>query len=294
MEHCVFSENTADPSYGSGGGLAIWASSPAIVNCTFHRNTAGDYGGGVLIGMESSASFVSCTMSDNQAPNGSCMGMFSAISISISNSILSYGYPGAAVFGTGNVNVSYCNVFGNSGGDWTGPIAGQLGINGNLCKEPLFVNRQQGDLHLFYHSPCRDSGDNSAPHLATNDFEGDPRIAYGTVDMGADENYAHLYWTGDAAPGGKVELKFVGPPGTSPVQLWLGSGIMIPPMTTKYGDWHLQFPLLANLGLGALPSPGGVLILPFTLSSTTPTPLMLPLQAGLGMKLTNLSTMHVE
>ena len=112
--------------------------------------------------------------------------------------------------------------------------------------------------------------------------------------MGADEFYTHLYWTGDATPGGNVALKFVGIPGTSPVQLWLGSGVMDPPMQTKYGDWHLQFPLLVNLGLGAMPSPDGVMALPFTLPPDTPVPLTLPFQAGIGIELTNLNVMEVK
>jgi hypothetical protein len=112
--------------------------------------------------------------------------------------------------------------------------------------------------------------------------------------MGADEFYTHLYWTGDATPGGSAALKFVGLPGTMPVQLWLGSGVMDPPMHTKYGDWYLKFPLLANLGLGAMPSPDGVMVLPFTLPPDIPVPITLPFQAGIGKELTNLCLLVVE
>jgi hypothetical protein len=97
---------------------------------------------------------------------------------------------------------------------------------------------------------------------------------------------------GDATPNGKVEMKFTGIPGL-PIQLWLGSGILGSPMNTKYGEWWLQFPLLLNAGMGAIPS-NGVLVLPATLPGTTPTPLTLPFQAGIGMELTNLSVIDVE
>ena len=158
--------------------------------------------------------------------------------------------------------------------------------------DPLFVDVSLGDCHLTFTSPCRDAGDNSAV-TELYDYEGDPRIAYGTVDMGADEFYTHLYWMGDATPGGNMALKFVGLPGTNPVQLWLGSGVMDPPLHTKYGDWYLQFPLLATVGLGTIPS-NGVFQLPFTFPTSTPTPLSLPFQAGVGMELTNLSVMDVK
>ena len=65
-------------------------------------------------------------------------------------------------------------------------------------------------------------------------------------------------------------------------------------MPTIYGDWYLQFPLLASVGLGSIPSPDGVLVFPFTFPANTPTPLSLPFQAGVGMELTNLSVLEVK
>ena len=112
--------------------------------------------------------------------------------------------------------------------------------------------------------------------------------------MGADEFYTHLYCIGDATPGGSMEIKFVGIPDTYPVIIWLGSGVMDPPMSTKYGYWHLQFPILAQAGLGSMPSTQGILVLPVTLPQNLPTPLLLPLQGGVGSQLTNLCAIEVE
>ena len=49
----------------------------------------------------------------------------------------------------------YCSdIVGNSGGDWTASIAGQLSVDGNICLDPAFCNPLDGDYHLHYLSPC--------------------------------------------------------------------------------------------------------------------------------------------
>ena len=74
----------------------------------------------------------------------------------------------------------------------------------NIDEDPKFINTGywddagtpadpsddfwvNGNYHLRGSSPCIDTGDNSAPGIPTEDFEGDTRIIKGTVDMGADE-----------------------------------------------------------------------------------------------------------
>jgi len=58
---------------------------------------------------------------------------------------------------------------------------------GNIQQDPLFADPDGGDFHLTSGSPCIDAGDNNAPGLSTTDFEGEPRVSNGTVDIGADE-----------------------------------------------------------------------------------------------------------
>ena len=71
--------------------------------------------------------------------------------------------------------VTYCDIQGGYGG------------TGNIDADPFFVNPSASDYHLQPGSPCIDIGDNAAPSLPTTDFEGDPRILGGIVDMGVDE-----------------------------------------------------------------------------------------------------------
>jgi hypothetical protein len=57
--------------------------------------------------------------------------------------------------------------------------------NNNFSNPPLFVDTNS-DFHLQAGSPCINSG-NNAWIAATNDLDGNPRIAGGTVDIGAYE-----------------------------------------------------------------------------------------------------------
>jgi len=47
-----------------------------------------------------------------------------------------------------------CDLFGNVGGDWTGYIADQLGVDGNFSADPLFCDTAGVDLTLEECSPC--------------------------------------------------------------------------------------------------------------------------------------------
>lgn len=61
------------------------------------------------------------------------------------------------------------------------------GTNGNISADPLFVTLLSDDFHLQAASPAIDAGDNSAPGLPANDFDGDLRVVNNTIDIGIDE-----------------------------------------------------------------------------------------------------------
>ena len=165
---------------------------------------------------------------------------------------------------------------------------------GNIDLDPLFVDKSAGDLHLTYPSPCRNSGDNS---IVTEpcDFEGDPRICQDTVDMGADEFHTHLYYTGDATPGGAIQGKLTGPPDTWPVGLFLGSGVLENPLQHLWGAFWLEEPWFV---MPLIPIPAnGVLVMPATLPLEPPAPWDLPMQGLVGLtsgSLTNLCVLKVR
>jgi len=164
---------------------------------------------------------------------------------------------------------------------------------GMIDADPAFVYLTRSDFHLSTPSPCIDAGDNTAPGLPNSDCEGDPRIAAGVVDMGADEFHLHLYSRGHVIPGASIDVNVVGTPGTQPVILVLGSGIMDPPTTSPYGELWLLLPLRARLpmpnigtaGLSVLNGKAPAFWLPGE---------QYPFQALVGSELTNLMVLTAE
>jgi parallel beta-helix repeat protein/predicted outer membrane repeat protein len=174
-------------------------------------------------------------------------------------------------------------------------IQGGYPGTGNIDADPLFADSATDDFHLTWDSPCRNTGDNSAVTEPT-DFEGDPRIALGTVDMGADEFYYHLYHTGDVFPGFPIEIKVVGDP-NMPVVLCMGSGIQDPPIHTQYGDLYI-WPIANQWLLGNIPGTG-VLTFPTNVPASS-IPGEYPFQALVGplgsphSVLTNLMELEIK
>jgi hypothetical protein len=150
---------------------------------------------------------------------------------------------------------------------------------GMIDADPLFIDPNIDDLHIRYDSPCRDAGIHGGSFIPPVDFDGNPRIAYGFIDMGADEFYAHLYQTGEALPNHSIAVHITGPPKACPIGLWLSTGRLMTPIHCPWGAWYLAFPVSGPMDLGPIPSPEGVIVLPGTVPSAPPGPYALHLQA---------------
>jgi predicted outer membrane repeat protein len=291
IENCTFINDSVDHTEyeGYGGGIAILGAGGAtVINCSIYDCSSKNKGGAVYVDKDCSAAFINCTMTRNVAADGSGFCLVDAGTVTLINTIITRGGADAAFAGTGTVDISYSNIFGHRKGDWTGPVAGQLGVNGNLSVDPLFVDEENGDLHLTHGSPCCDVGDSGSPGVPVKDVEGDLRDL---MDMGADEFHAHLYCLGEASPGLAVETRIIGPPGSDTL-LFIGADVIEPPAWTMYGDWHLQMPVTA-LVTGPIPAIG-VITLRQRIPPTCPIPLNLPMQAFLQGGLTNLCTIEVR
>jgi hypothetical protein len=124
---CVGSPSLTNVTFaGNDGGISCLTGSPTLSHVTFWHN---------------SRYAIRC---DEGA-------------LDIANTIIAFT-AGAAIssscLGTCTASLSCCDVVGNTGGNWTGPIADQLGINGNIQRNPLFCDEWAGDWTLHDNSPC--------------------------------------------------------------------------------------------------------------------------------------------
>ncbi len=189
--------------FNSGGGINIqvFAANPVVVSQNIIvNNSAGGGGSGGGVSAIGSIVLIGNTIVGNTAFDGSS-GVFTE---ELSPSTISNNIVVAATGQTGIVCDQFSSIFPNfSHNDVVSPGGGQAYSsncaasaqgNGNISLDPLFVNSSGGDYHLQATSPTIDAGDNAAPNLPTQDFDGKPRIASGsattcvnTVDMGVYE-----------------------------------------------------------------------------------------------------------
>jgi PKD repeat protein len=171
LKNCTLSENSAL----EGGGANV----ATLNNCTLSGNSGigiSSQGGGAWLG-----TLLNCTLTENQANAGG--GVYGS---TVSNCIVYFNYAtnGANFFqGT--------NGYFNSYFDFSCTAPQPTNGFGNITNAPLFVDLARGNLRLQSNSPCINAGNNS--YLTNSDFteffdlDGNPRIAGGTVDIGAYE-----------------------------------------------------------------------------------------------------------
>jgi len=170
---------------GNGGGLYIQGANVDIVNCLLSGNYAVN-GGGLLV-TGANPVIVNCTIVANRANSGGG-GMTVSLSstTTIGNSIIWGNTAGTGnnISGGGSLNISYSNIEG-----------GASGI-GNINANPLFTAPEpsslaptlSGNYRVQKCSPVINAGINSmVPGVITQDIDGNIRINYAIVDMGAYE-----------------------------------------------------------------------------------------------------------
>ncbi len=156
-----------------------WATN--ITNCWIHNN--GDYylynGAGIYLkNMSEVAEIRNNTIYGNETYG--IEGSSSGDDPNILNCIIYGNGDGDLDRGSGSFNtVNYCNLQSDPGGI------------GNIFSDPCFMNilSDANDLHIDGDSNCIDAGILDANYGDETDIDGEVRIEYGRVDIGADEYY---------------------------------------------------------------------------------------------------------
>ena len=178
---CEFSENSS----GQRGGGVYWITTLAMLTIEDSRfsDNSSSLGGGAYINAGQAAAIQGCTFEGNTAIEGGALrfsgvagtpplnvlestfvangaqlggGLQLVLPAEIANTVIAFGTQGEAIgcAGTGVGVMSCTDIHGNVGGNWTGCIADQLGINGNFSLDPRFCNVAGRDYTLAQTSPC--------------------------------------------------------------------------------------------------------------------------------------------
>jgi len=184
IDSCLFAGNSS----GIAGGLYLestFESEDNVIlnNCTIVGNYARYYGGGLLL--DYSVDVTNCIIRDNRAQLGSQVATWWAWE--------------------GESRISYCDVQGGEEDVFLWDIWGEALIDwgeGNIDADPCFVGAGwwdpngtptdpnddfwvHGDYHLSWLSPCVNAGDPYGDYTGQRDMDGQPRVRYGRVDIGA-------------------------------------------------------------------------------------------------------------
>jgi parallel beta-helix repeat protein len=223
ISNCTISNNMASSKHASGhggGGIYFEQSSVTVTNCIIANNTAIWSGGGIY-GHGGNAMITNCIFSGNSAQKGpgtpgslggglcNCKGPITNCTF-VGNSAADEG--GAMYNCEGPI--ANCIIWGNTARtspqlcgtlvvkysciqDWT------LGGKGNININPSFLDAGTGNYHLHWDSSCINAGDPTGKYTGQTDIDGEPRVIYGLVDMGADEVYPIA---GDFEPDEDVDI----------------------------------------------------------------------------------------
>lgn len=152
---CVFEENSAL----LGGAVAIDDSHARFEGCTFWSNAAEL--GGAVADINGSADFRNCSFYGNSSNLGAAVNLHEGDDYSFENCIFMHNTGSEAILCESAPQMECCDLFGNPDGNWIGPLAELLGVDGNIGLDPLFCYPESGDFGLWEGSPC-------GPHTPPN------------------------------------------------------------------------------------------------------------------------------
>ncbi len=156
---CVFMGNSAELR---GGAIRFdyppLEDSPLISSCLFYGNSSGAIGGAIMTGGGATPIISGCTILASLGSGNGASGIASTTSSSpvVENTIIAFNQGPGIYLGQAGASLEiYCSdVYGNEGGNYTGELGDQTGLNGNISENPLFCDYENWILTLAEQSPC--------------------------------------------------------------------------------------------------------------------------------------------
>lgn len=152
---CLFTHNGS--SCGYGAMRFSECDTVTVVRCTFFRNR-GFSSGGIFFGRGGNLVVSNCTFCSNatESSAGTSDLYLHSANASVENTVIAFGQAGKAVGcnQSAEITLACCDIYGNTGSDWSECIADQYGVDGNISLDPLFCDAAEGNLYLFDASPC--------------------------------------------------------------------------------------------------------------------------------------------
>lgn len=167
FNNCEFRNNTAALD---GGAIAVSRAPSRLIECLLTDNQAGRNGGAIAIDTTFASNspknslLWNCTLYGNSADSlGGAIynNDYEPVSYDgklwILNTIIAGTVTGEAIHTVDQPPAIFCtDIWGNAGGDWTGPLADSLAVNNNFSLNPKFCDAAQGNFDLKPSSPCLD------------------------------------------------------------------------------------------------------------------------------------------
>ena len=150
---CLLETNGAN----GGAGMYLRYGTFTLSGCEVLWNETWAGSGGGLLSYHSDLNITGCTFMGNHALTGG--GMYvDCENFTLTRTIVAYSLGGGGVWYVYQpyraVSISCCDVFENTGGNYSHIIGDQTGINNNISEDPLFCDAPAGDMTIDADSPC--------------------------------------------------------------------------------------------------------------------------------------------
>ncbi|MDO8682416.1 MAG: right-handed parallel beta-helix repeat-containing protein [Armatimonadota bacterium] len=171
----------------NGGGLYASESTLTVAGNVFYGNTAGKGSGIYYVntGGQIANNTIIYNIANMYYPiTPGCAVYFDSSFPTLANNIVGFNKNGGIGKVWGGVSPTFenNNVYGNDGYNYSNISTPPLDISA----DPKFNPFESGDFHIFWNSPCRDTGSSTVVLPDTIDIDGEPRWN-GNIDIGADE-----------------------------------------------------------------------------------------------------------